>query len=415
MTKNQIIKNQIISELTAISTEPTFVDWLANETIPVGQNCFVVFNNSFLFRGGSKTNKSTKYLACKISSTKAINFSQCYVISGFSLNAPYKIIIDSTTISKTTIIQEIRNELQELGEFVFVLIGEIIDDVQISEPISNNDIIEIILNPSQSNLIDFNDKSILIKDYRDGKLIWDTTEEYLTNAGKRVPDNLSKQLQSALLKLQRRAYSKLEIPSIIDSSKSYLIDEIAEVIQEHITEYSIHINEITTNQQAYNEILRISYNFVSDINKLLVLIMNVCDLKPIVLWLNIHKFLKLDIAFKELPFGFSKTKPSLKIYESLIKNARNKTFHQLFPFTKSLELKIDNLDDIKLRMFSSFNNKGDNSMSYKDKKLAEILLEFTRVVEQPVDNDFWIKNQEVMSSINFLIKATSLSLKLLKE
>lgn len=355
MTKNQKIKTQIVSELTAISTESTFVNWLAGETIPSGQNCFVIFNNSFLFRGSTKTNKSKKYLACKISSTKTINFSQCYVINGLSLNVPYKIIIDSSTISKATIIQEIRDELQELGELVFVLIGEIIDDVQITEPISSNDIKEIILNPTQSDSVDFDDKSILINDYRDGKLIWDTTEEYLTNEGKTISNNLPKQLETALLKLQRHAYSKLEIPSTIDPAKNYLIDEIAEVIQEHITEYSIQISEIATNPQAYNEILRISYNFVSDINKLLVLIMNVCDLKPIVLWLNIHKFLKLDIAFKELPFGFSKTKPSLKTYESLIKNARNKTFHQLFPFNKSLELKIDNLDDIKLRMFSSFN------------------------------------------------------------
>jgi hypothetical protein len=267
MTKNQKVKAQIISELTAISMETTFIEWLANESIPVGQNCFVVFNNSFLFRESSKTNKSIKYLACKISSTKSINFNQCYVINGFSLNVPYKIISDSNTISKVTIIQEIRDELQTLGELVFVLIGEIIDDVQISEPISSNDIKEIILNPIQSELINFHGKSILIKDYRDGKLIWNTTEEYLTNKGKTIPSNLSKQLESALLKLQRHAYSKLEIPSTIDPSKTYLIDEIAEVIQEHITEYSIQINDITTNQQAYNEILRISYNFVSDINQ----------------------------------------------------------------------------------------------------------------------------------------------------
>lgn len=415
MTKNQRIKTQIISELTGISIEQTFVDWLSDETIPTGQSCYVIFNNSFLFRESINTVKSSKYLACKISSTKNIDFNQCYVIEGISLNVPYKIITDSATLRKATIIQEIRQELEQLGEMVFVLIGEIIDDVQISEAISNTDIKEIILNPTQVNLIDFVGNSIRIKDYTDGKLIWDTTEQYLINEGKNVPNNLSSQIESALIKIQRHAYSKLEIPNTIDPAKKYLIDKIIQVVQDHINDYATHIGSITTNQQSYNEILRISYNFVSDINKLLVLIINVCDLKPIVLWMNIHKFLKLDIAFKELPFGFSKTKPSLKIYESLIKNARNKTFHQLFPFNKSLELKIDNLDDIRLRMFSSFNNKSDNTMSYKDKKLAEILLEFTRVVEQSVDNNFWIKNQVVMNSIIALIKSTSSSLKLLKE
>lgn len=415
MSKNQQIKTQILAELNAISTEQLFIDWLNVETIPSGKTCYVVFNNSFLFREDIKTVKSPKYLACKISSAKSIDFNQCYVIQGISLNSPYKIIIDSPSLSKSTIIQEVRNELTDLGELVFVLIGEIIDDVQISESISNIDIREIVLNPTQTDLIEFAGRILKIKDYTDGKLIWDTTKQHLINEGKTVPSNLSAQIESALLKIQRHAYSKLEIPSVIDSSKSYLIDKIIQVVQEHITDYSNNIANISGNQQAYNEILRISYNFVSDINKLLVLIINVCDLKPIILWMNIHKFLKLDIAFKELPFGFSNTKPSLKTYETLIKNARNKTFHQLFPFSKSLELRINSLDDIRLRMFSSFNNKSDNEMSYKDKKLAEILLEFTRVVEQSVDNTFWIKNQDVMNAINILIIGISFSLKVLRN
>jgi len=415
MTKNQRIKTQILNELNGISSEQTFVDWLNGETVPSGQNCYIVFNNSFLFRENIKTVKSKKYLGCKISTTKVIDFTQCYVMEGFSLNMPYKIITETPSISKSTIIQEIRRELQELGELVFVLIGEIIDDVQISETIVSADIKNITLNPTQIDLIDFVGDTIFIKEFSDGKMIWDTTEQHLTNEGKNIPDNLSKQINTALQKIQRHAYSKLELPLTIDPSKEYLIDKIEKVVQDHITDYATHIGNINSNQQSYNEILRISYNFVSDINKLLVLIINVCDLKPIILWMNIHKFLKLDIAFKDLPFGFSKTKPSLKTYESLIKNARNKTFHQLFPFNKSLELKIDNLDDIKLRMFSSFNNKSDNTVSYKDKKLAEILLDFTRVVEQSVDNNFWTKNQVVMNSINELIKNTSNTLKLLKE
>jgi len=415
MTKNQRIKTQILSELSGISTEHSFITWLNGETVPSGQTCYVVFNNSFIFRENIKTVKSTKYLGCKISTTKTIDFTQCYAIEGFSLNVPYKIITDTSSLTKSTIIQAIRKELQELGELVFVLIGDIIDDVQISETIASTDIKSITLNPTQNDLIDFVGDTVFIKEYTDGKMIWDTTEQYLIDEGKNVPPNLSKQIETALQKIQRHAYSKLEIPSIIDPDKDYLIDKIERVVQNHITDYSSHIGNISTNPQAYNEILRISYNFVSDINKLLVLIVNVCDLKPIILWMNIHKFLRLDIAFKDLPFGFSKTKPSLKAYERLIKNARNKTFHQLFPFNKSLELKIDNLDDIKLRMFSSFNNKSDNMMSYKDKKLAEILLDFTRVVEQSVDNNFWTKNQIVMSSINKLIRNTSESLKLLKE
>lgn len=179
MSKVQDIKAQVLSELNSISTEQSFVDWLNGETIPAGQTCYVIFNNSFLFREDIKTVKSQKYLACKISSTKSVDFRQCYVIHGISLNMPYKIIIDNASLIKSTIIQEIITELKELGELVFIIIGEIIDNIQIRESISNADIKEIVLNPTQNNDIEFNGTTITIKDYVNEKLIWDATKQHL--------------------------------------------------------------------------------------------------------------------------------------------------------------------------------------------------------------------------------------------
>jgi hypothetical protein len=160
-----------------------------------------------------------------------------------------------------------------------------------------------------------------------------------------------------------------------------------------------------------NEILRISYNFVSDVNKLLILLINVCDLKPIILWTTISKFYELDQKFKDLPFGFSKMKPSLNNYQNLIKNARNRSFHQLFPFNKALKFQIQSIQDVNVTLFSSYSKKDDNKITYKDQELYDLLTSFTRVNEQIVSSNFWTKNELVMTAISNLILAVSQSIK----
>lgn len=150
---------------------------------------------------------------------------------------------------------------------------------------------------------------------------------------------------------------------------------------------------------------------MNDINKLLVLIINLCDLKPIILWLTISKFFDLDNKFKELPFGFSNKKASLSEYESVIKNARNKSFHQLFPFNKSLRFELDAVEKVNVTIFSTHGNKDGNKMTYKDKEIYDMLRSFTRVNEQLVSRNFWEKKENVMAAMKNLINAISQGIK----
>src|SRR5437773_1689297 len=141
---------------------------------------------------------------------------------------------------------------------------------------------------------------------------------------------------------------------INNPSKKYLLDKISMVIEDHLNTYKANISRIDTDPKAMTEILRISYNFVSDVNKLLTLVINLCDLKPVILWLTLSKYINLDNKFKDLPFGFSKKKASLSDYESIVKNARNKSFHQLFPFNKALRFELEALEKVSVTIFSSY-------------------------------------------------------------
>jgi hypothetical protein len=244
---------------------------------------------------------------------------------------------------------------------------------------------------------------------------WNKIEEHFKLQKIEIPEGLSSQIGRAITNLQNNAFSNLVIPKKIVDGKEYLLDKIGNVVVDHLNSYKINVQTINTDPNALNEVLRISYNFVSDINKLLGLIINICDVKPIICWLTFSKHYKLDDKFKELPFGLSQGKPSLGSYETIIKNARNRTFHQLFPFNKSLHLELTSIQKVTMRMFSSYGKKSDNKISYKDQELHEILLGFTRVTEHSVSEKFWIKNEAVMEAINEIIVSTSASIKEVKK
>jgi transcriptional regulator len=253
---------------------------------------------------------------------------------------------------------------------------------------------------------------IQINDYSDRELIWSKIEGHCKTNSLDIAENLPGLIDRAITTFQNNAFSTLSLPKKFNPTTKYLLDKITMVIEDHLKTYNANISKIDTDPKAMIEILRISYNFVSDVNKLLALVINLCDLKPIILWLTISKYFYLDNKFKELPFGFSKKKASLSDYESVIKNARNKSFHQLFPFNKSLRFELDALEKVSVTIFSNHGKKDGNKMTYKDQELYDLLRSFTRVNEQVVSKNFWIKNEDVMKAVHELISATSEGIKI---
>jgi hypothetical protein len=126
--------------------------------------------------------------------------------------------------------------------------------------------------------------------------------------------------------------------------------------------------------------------------------------------------LEVSESFKNLPWKRSVNKPNLESYEKAIRGARNKAFHNVFPFTKSLEVRLDNvnLKARSLRLFSAYNpKKTGNVLDYEDKELVEIFGKFTRSEERYVSPEFWRKNLIVMEKTIDLLAALSEALKTL--
>ena len=144
------------------------------------------------------------------------------------------------------------------------------------------------------------------------------------------------------------------------------------------------------------------------------MIVSVCDLKPLVLWATLDKHYELSEALKSLPWTRSRRKASLKGYIDLVGDARNRAFHNVFPFDKALHFELPDgaLAGAELRIFSEFGSRSHgNELNFHDKALAEVMLDFTRARRRPTPDAFWQKNETVMTSMVDLFAETNALLK----
>lgn len=412
MPSKKKLKSRVVSEVSSITKSRAFKAWIEESTFPKEAVMFVAINNSFLFREGLTTTKSTKYIAFDILSSGKFNPKRSYVVDGLNFNTQFKLFINAKGPTKTDLETAIEDELKNIGEVVYTLVGDIQDVNEISESLHDGRFKSLILKPNLNIPCKIEGDSIYIKEYTDKEFIWNFIKNFCDDHSIKISNNLPGIIDRAIDNLQKNAFADLILPKRFNNSTKYLLDKISDVIEGHLEDYKTNVLKMDSDPLVMNDILRISYNFVSDINKLLVLVVHLCDLKPIILWLTMSKYFDLDEKFKNLPFGFTKKKPSLKTYEQVIKNARNKSFHKLFPFNKAMRFEMEALRNVEVKIFSSFAQRDGNSMKYQDQKLLDLLRGFTRVNEQVVSNEFWKRNEDVMRATMELIKHTSESIKL---
>jgi len=108
-------------------------------------------------------------------------------------------------------------------------------------------------------------------------------------------------------------------------------------------------------------------------------------------------------AFSKLDFQNS-NKPSLDDYSSMVKGARNHSFHNLFKLNNTIEVDLEgvNIKAKRLTFFEEF-KKTPNSFEFEDQQLINVLTEFNRTSEKFVPDVFWVQNLEVMKSIQNLV------------
>ena len=146
-------------------------------------------------------------------------------------------------------------------------------------------------------------------------------------------------------------------------------------LQAQKDEYANALNalrQVDDNRHAVHEVLRIAYNFSTDVLPLMSLFMSICDLKPLVFWCTVDAQWALYAAFASLPWSALGRKESLYEYQGIVSEARNHAFHHVLPFDTTIEIDLLNLDvrAEKIRLFSPFGEKHGRGLRIQDQELA---------------------------------------------
>lgn len=404
-TLNSVIK----SNINKITQEPTFINWINDN--PPKEGDLILLNNSFIYRDSS-TNKSDKYLAFTLDA--AGRPQEYFVVSGIGSNSDFKLIsTKAKNLNKIKLDDAIEEELKKVGRLLFILVGKIDENISVEQEVKSDFIQKIILNPTfPGNVI--NDNELRINDSSDEEAIWKIISREFKGdpAFEEASISLKTKIGAALDELESESYAVLPIPKNINAGDKTVTQSLVEMLKHQLKEYRKALAECDgdpqKNKAAYNDILRISYNYSSDALTFIRLIVSICDLKPIVLWGTIYNHFALSESFKALPWIRSKSKPSLANYSKIIGGARNSAFHNLFPFKRAIVTPLPgkSLKEVQLRIFSEFTKKKDNRLNFQDQELVEVLMEFTRTNEHKIPPSFWKNNDAVIEDTANLLEAT---------
>lgn len=400
----QSLIQQVAQSVQVITRHPSFQAWLKNAN--PGPGDLIVLNNSFIHRSGIRTNKNQKYLALQVGDDGRLALVP-HVVDGFAINSDFRHVSKKTSnypdISRLP--DALEEELDTIGTLVFILIGDVDDSVVTSCNVAHRRFSELILDPSYPKQVEAVDDKIVVRDTYDEEQIWSALCKCLEDDEElRADEGLRKALGEALDRVESQAYAKLVLPDDRPDPQRFIINAVVSVLEEQRNAYRSAFERCKGDPEAdhaaFNEILRIAYNFASDAVTLIRLITNIADLKPLVMWGTIGEHFILSESLRQLPWLRSRNKPSLDNYVATIGDARNSAFHHLFPFNKTLEVSLPDsaLRQVSLRIFSEHRKKKENQLRYEDKELVDVLTEFTRAGERRVPARFWRENIDVMNS-----------------
>ncbi len=408
----------IQESVSRLISHPQFSSWYQASKPKDGD--LVVVNNSFVFRDLSTT-KARYYLVLKVGPAGRLR-KESFVAEGFRINSDFKLLsarqpgLPALIPMKTALTQE----TYTLGHVVFALIAQVQDDVRVDTPLGHAPYDRLSLDPAQAVPLEISGKTVTVNDPSDEDLLWPHLEKAHRADDMETRDKLRSEFSLALDTLRSLATSRLTLPPKGKAPVNGVTDRILKVLQKHRDEYSAALKQCRGDAQidkdAFNEVLRIAYNFAHEASTYLRLVVSICDLKPIVLWATIAEHYALSEVLRNLPWSRSRLKPSLKNYIDTVGDARNRAFHNIFPFSKALSMQLPAaaFQNSELVFFSEFAPRRTlNRLSFEDKALVDVLLDFTRARQRHVPIAFWTKNADVIDAMISLFEGTNRTLKLL--
>lgn len=412
------VAKMIQDSVKQITDRQAFDDWLKKEKATDGD--VVVINNSFIYRKPLiKTSKNDQYLCLKVKRGQA-DTKNVFVGRPGDLDSDFRLFrAKSANLPKLESLDEaLEREMGRLGRLVFVLIGEL-QDVPAAVPVNHAVVKELKFNPSAGSEADLEDagggkKFIVINQLTDPESAWNTVKPELQQKVGSDLSRLEAAFGVAFERLQDEARLRLVLPSKTTSKTgTSFIARLRESVSEQRSLYEAALQKWpsggATADAHLREAMRIAYNFADDAIKVLQLLVSVADLKAVLLWCTVKEHFDVAEAFRNLPWTKSDKKPSLERYREIIAGARNRAFHNLLAFDRTIEADLEGVD-VKARRLTLLPAYGRRKTTvpfdYEDREMIEILAELTRAPEVAVPFNFWKKNAVVMESFERLLERT---------
>ena len=405
----KLIGQAVLAKVELVLASDAYAAW--PEATSIGPGDLMVINNSFLFRGARATTKSDKYLAI-VADSKGVLDSDPQVIAASRINSQFKRIHSSQVArySPQNLDTAIAAELPSIGTIVMALVGRIGEaeaaEVGLDGPGSLR---ALRFEPHQAAHVEVLSEAIALNSLVNLDASWSATKTSLIGEGLDAA-KAEEGFESAFHGLQEATARTVDPLDVSDTGPS-ILSEVSRRMSDQVKAFATTLLQYRTRPQdgdIYNELLRISYNFADGALAFLNLMVGICDLKPIIFWLTVFEQIDLAHLFGQLPFALvGKGKPSLERYRSVIADARNQAFHDLFGFDHPFRVSLPNdaLRSPELRLFREYNRRNDSILNFEDKTLIELFAALSRTPERPVPLGFWDKNEQVMRAVAEVVEA----------
>lgn len=418
MTKSRSAVRDLIEKgADAITKATAFSEWFSTEA-PKGEG-LIAINNSFIYRDLVETSKNANYLCVSLQEGKILT-QPLLVAKPRSFNPDFKFFKSTSKTKPETESLEtaLKSELEGLGQLLFVLIGQI-EDVPWEVSIDHRYAGILKFDPSTKQtgtIASFGDgeRCVLVNELLDPEAAWSEIQLAVQDELGDEVEGFQAAFAAAFDNLQQEARSRLHLPSVDSpNSQSSFLGRVRESVSKQRRLYEDALGEALRSKSAddhhLNEVLRIAYNFAEDAVKVLTLLVSVCDLKGVILWCTLHRHFELAEAFRALPWARIKGKASLGQYKKVVNGARNRAFHNLLGFDRTLVSDLTGVT-IKARSLTLLpayeRRKSYTSFDYVDRELVEVLSELTLAPETAVSMEFWNRNADVMAKFEGLLEAT---------
>jgi hypothetical protein len=343
------IQKMIVNNIGELIQTNTFTDWFGSQQFNNGD--LVVINNSFIYRKPLiKTTKNRQYIGMK-TNNKVLDMSSISIVTPNDFDTDFKNKIkDRAYPIFEPLSQALTTEITQIGHLVFFLIGELIE-VPINVEIYNPIVHELIYDPQAINqqIVEKNGtKVFVVNQINDPEFAWNSDIGVIEKLLGNNISSFEKEFVIAFKKLQDDVRLKMILPdSNAIKTNNTFITMLHDSIVQHISHYKHSLDLCISGNDENNinlrDIMRISYNFADDAIKLLQLLVSIADLKPVIFWMTIPEHYYLAEAFRNLPWTKSEKKPSIERYAEIVKNARNRAFHNLLIFDRTIEASLDGI------------------------------------------------------------------------